>query len=104
MRRWGIALLLAAILSGAPAPKFSLADSAGATHSDAEWRAQLTPEQFEVVRNKGTERAFSGKFWDNHEQGVYTCVACGGATPTCSGGSCTAACDGGGCGSAAHRD
>jgi peptide-methionine (R)-S-oxide reductase len=45
--------------------------------SDAEWRAQLTPEQFEVVRNKGTERAFTGKFWDNHEDGVYTCVACG---------------------------
>ena len=45
--------------------------------SETEWRAQLTPEQFEVVRKKGTERAFTGKFWDNHEQGVYTCVACG---------------------------
>lgn len=45
--------------------------------SDAEWRAQLTPEQYEVVRKKGTERAFTGKFWDHHEQGVYTCVACG---------------------------
>jgi peptide-methionine (R)-S-oxide reductase len=45
--------------------------------SDAEWRAQLTPEQYEVVRNKGTERAFTGKLWDNHEDGVYACVACG---------------------------
>jgi len=45
--------------------------------SDAEWRAQLTPDQFEVTRNKGTERAFTGKFWDHHEDGVYTCVACG---------------------------
>ena len=45
--------------------------------SDAEWRAQLTPEQYEVARKKGTERAFTGKFWDHHEQGVYTCVACG---------------------------
>jgi len=45
--------------------------------SDAEWRAQLTPEQYEVVRNKGTERAFTGKYWDHHEQGTYTCVACG---------------------------
>lgn len=45
--------------------------------SDAEWRQQLTPQQYEVVRNKGTERAFTGRFWDHHENGVYTCVACG---------------------------
>jgi peptide-methionine (R)-S-oxide reductase len=45
--------------------------------SDAEWRAQLTPQQYEIVRNKGTERAFTGKYWDHHEDGTYTCVACG---------------------------
>jgi peptide-methionine (R)-S-oxide reductase len=45
--------------------------------SDADWREQLTPEQYEIVRNKGTERAFTGKYWDHHEDGVYTCVACG---------------------------
>ena len=44
--------------------------------SDAEWRKELSSEQFQVARKKGTERAFSGKFWDNHEQGVYRCVCC----------------------------
>jgi peptide-methionine (R)-S-oxide reductase len=45
--------------------------------SDAEWRAQLTAEQYDVARKKGTERAFSGKYWDNHAEGTYRCVGCG---------------------------
>jgi peptide-methionine (R)-S-oxide reductase len=45
--------------------------------SDAEWRKQLTPEQFEVTRKKGTERAFTGATWDNHAKGIYRCVCCG---------------------------
>jgi methionine-R-sulfoxide reductase len=45
--------------------------------TDAEWRAQLTDEQFRVTRGQGTERAFCGVFHDNHKDGVYLCVGCG---------------------------
>ena len=45
--------------------------------TDKEWRAQLTPEQYRIAREKGTERAFTGEYWDCHEKGVYRCVCCG---------------------------
>jgi peptide-methionine (R)-S-oxide reductase len=44
--------------------------------TDADWRKQLTAEQFTVTRQKGTERAYSGAYWDSHQTGVYKCVCC----------------------------
>ena len=44
--------------------------------TDAEWRAMLDPMEYQVTRHAATERAFTGKFWDHHEHGIYTCVCC----------------------------
>ncbi|MBI4528675.1 MAG: peptide-methionine (R)-S-oxide reductase MsrB [Deltaproteobacteria bacterium] len=45
--------------------------------TDQEWKAQLTPEQYHVCRKKGTETAFTGKYWNSKEKGIYQCVCCG---------------------------
>jgi peptide-methionine (R)-S-oxide reductase len=70
-------------LAGKPSP----AAQKGAARSRAaierivktneQWKKELTPEQYRVLRNKGTEIAFTGKYWNNHTPGVYRCAACG---------------------------
>jgi peptide-methionine (R)-S-oxide reductase len=45
--------------------------------SDEEWREQLSPEEYEVTRRGGTEAPFTGRYWDNHDEGMYRCVGCG---------------------------
>ncbi len=47
------------------------------TKDDQEWKEKLSSEQYKIMREKGTEPAFTGKYWNHHEDGMYTCAACG---------------------------
>jgi len=55
--------------------EFVMTDKVKKTHE--EWKKTLTPEQYHVMREKGTERAFTGAYWNNHDDGVYRCASCG---------------------------
>jgi methionine-R-sulfoxide reductase len=59
---------------GLPGP---LVSTPKVVKTDEEWRKQLTPDQYKIARNKGTEPAFCGVFYDNHKSGVYYCICCG---------------------------
>jgi peptide-methionine (R)-S-oxide reductase len=52
-------------------------ETASVPQTDAEWREKLTPEQYRILRGKGTEPAFCGAFWNHHEKGTYHCAGCG---------------------------
>jgi peptide-methionine (R)-S-oxide reductase len=54
-----------------------IAEHSKVTKSEAEWRRELTPEQYHVTREHGTERAFTGPYWDEKAHGTYKCVCCG---------------------------
>lgn len=45
--------------------------------SEAEWQRELSPEQYQILRRKGTERAFTGRYWNHHDHGMYRCAGCG---------------------------
>src|SRR5262249_54246663 len=73
----GIAALLVHFTrEGAMAERIGHPNQAKVEKTDAEWWAQLTPEQYSVTRRKGTERAFTGEYWNTKTDGVYQCVCC----------------------------
>ncbi|TWJ19462.1 peptide-methionine (R)-S-oxide reductase MsrB [Geobacter argillaceus] len=90
MKRYGILLLMLSLIGmgsgiaakdGGQIRVFSVAQKGyvmteRVVKTDAEWRQQLTKEQYTVTRKKGTERAFANEYWNNHEQGIYRCVCC----------------------------
>ena len=69
-------IALAAFLLITGSGTFAQAKQYTVIKTDAEWRKLLTAEQYRVTRKKGTEAAFSGKYWDNHKAGTYKCVCC----------------------------
>lgn len=57
--------------------KHTIMDTTKLVKTNAEWEKELTPEQYRILREKGTERAFTGAYWDNHDKGIYKCAGCG---------------------------
>jgi peptide-methionine (R)-S-oxide reductase len=57
--------------------KTTMMDSSKVIKTDEEWKKELTPEQYRILREKGTEYAFTGAYWNNHKKGIYKCAGCG---------------------------
>jgi peptide-methionine (R)-S-oxide reductase len=80
-RKWwwaGLLIIpLVAIAADKAQPVKASSAPAKITKTEEEWKKELTSEQFHILREKGTERAFTGKYWNNHEAGTYRCAACG---------------------------
>ncbi len=74
-RHWLV--LLAALALAAAALAATPRSISRVVHTDAEWRRLLTPAQYEVLRKAGTERAYTGKYWNEHRAGRYLCAGCG---------------------------
>ncbi len=70
-------ILMAALILSTAACTNAQVKKYTVTKTDAEWRKQLTAEQYQVTRKKGTESPYTGKFWDNHKEGQYNCICCG---------------------------
>jgi peptide-methionine (R)-S-oxide reductase len=72
-----ILVLISGLMACGQTPAKKPTDNSYSKKSEAEWKAMLTPLQFNVLRQKGTERAFTGEYWDHHEKGKYVCAGCG---------------------------
>ena len=76
-RVWTLWLTGTLFLTACAGEKERMMDSEKNAKTDAEWKEQLTDEQYRVTRKKGTERPFTGKYWNHKELGVYSCIGCG---------------------------
>ena len=78
MKIQGLALIMAtAVLAACAQKEVKTVDTNKVVKSEAEWKAQLTAEEYHVSRQKGTERPYTGKYWDHKELGIYSCLCCG---------------------------
>ena len=74
---WIMVLAGTVVLTACAEEKEQIVDTNKVVKTEAEWKAQLTDEEYRVARKKGTERPYTGKYWDHKEWGIYSCVCCG---------------------------